>query len=123
MLSWLPELQKIIERFDDATPHERFRLWLSSNPTPHFPLAILQRGLKMTTEPPKGLRANLARLYQTCVTEESFAECRSGAKYAKLLFSLTYFHAVMLERRKFRGWASTSRTTSTTRTTPCRTTF
>lgn len=102
MLSWLPELQKIIERFEDDTPHERFRLWLSSNPTPHFPLAILQRGLKMTTEPPKGLRANLARLYQTCVTEESFAECRSSAKYAKLLFSLTYFHAVMLERRKFR---------------------
>ena len=102
MLSWLPELQKIVERFEDATPHERFRLWLSSNPTPHFPLAILQRGLKMTTEPPKGLRANLARLYQTCVTEESFAECRSSAKYAKLLFSLTYFHAVMLERRKFR---------------------
>ena len=102
MLSWLPELQKIIERFEDSAPHERFRLWLSSNPTPHFPLAILQRGLKMTTEPPKGLRANLARLYQTCVTEESFAECRSSAKYAKLLFSLTYFHAVMLERRKFR---------------------
>ena len=102
MLSWLPTLQKIIENLEDTKPHETFRLWLSSNPTPHFPLAILQRGLKMTTEPPKGLRANLARLYQTCVTDESFAECKTSGKYAKLLFSLTYFHAVMLERRKFR---------------------
>jgi dynein heavy chain len=102
MLTWLPELQKIIERFEDETPHADFRLWLSSNPTPHFPLAILQRGLKMTTEPPKGLRANLSRLYQTCVTQESFDECVSQKKYGKLLFALTYFHAVMLERRKFR---------------------
>ena len=102
MLSWLPDLQKIIEKFEETAPHDNFRLWLSSNPTPHFPLAILQRGLKMTTEPPKGLRANLARLYQTCVTDESFAECRTTHKYSKLLFALTYFHAVMLERRKFR---------------------
>jgi dynein heavy chain len=62
----------------------------------------LRLGLKMTTEPPKGLRANLARLYQTCVTDESYAECRTVHKYSKLLFALTYFHAVMLERRKFR---------------------
>jgi len=102
MLTWLPELQKIIEGFEDNVPHDNFRLWLSSNPTPHFPLYILQRGLKMTTEPPKGLRANLARLYQTCVTEESFAESKTMHKYSKLLFSLTYFHAVLLERRKFR---------------------
>lgn len=29
------------------------RLWLSSSPTPDFPIPILQAGLKMTTEPPK----------------------------------------------------------------------
>lgn len=55
----------------------------------------------MTTEPPKGLRANLLRLYNA-VTEESFAECKCQSKYQKLLFSLVYFHSVLLERRKFR---------------------
>ena len=89
MLTWLPELQKIIEKFEDVAPHDNFRLWLSSNPTPHFPLAILQRGLKMTTEPPKGLRANLARLYQTCVTDESYAECRTAGAYTRPLLSST----------------------------------
>jgi dynein heavy chain len=76
MTSWLPTLDKIIEGLEGAKPHERFRLWLSSNPSPDFPISILQRGLKMTTEPPKGLRANLIRLYNG-ISEESFKACRT----------------------------------------------
>lgn len=102
MTSWLPTLDKIIEGFEKASPHKNFRLWLSSNPSDQFPIAILQRGIKMTTEPPKGLRANLQRLYNT-VSEESYAECKAANKYQKLLFALTYFHSVLLERRKFRS--------------------
>ena len=79
MTSWLPTLDKIIEGLPERKPHEDFRLWLSSNPTADFPIAILQRGLKMTTEPPKGLRANLMRLYST-INEESFSECKSQAR-------------------------------------------
>ena len=75
---------------------------LSSNPSPDFPISILQRGLKMTTEPPKGLRANLIRLYNN-ITEDQYAQCKSQTKYQKLLFSLCYFHSVLLERRKFKS--------------------
>eukprot|EP00232_Nephroselmis_pyriformis_P029065 CAMPEP_0182867354 /NCGR_PEP_ID=MMETSP0034_2-20130328/8675_1 /TAXON_ID=156128 /ORGANISM="Nephroselmis pyriformis, Strain CCMP717" /LENGTH=4528 /DNA_ID=CAMNT_0024999703 /DNA_START=83 /DNA_END=13669 /DNA_ORIENTATION=- len=102
MTSWLPTLDKMIEGFAARKPNPDFRLWLSSSPTPAFPIAILQRGVKMTTEPPKGLRANLLRLYDT-ISEESFYECKTHHKYCKLIFSLTYFHAVLLERRKFRS--------------------
>jgi dynein heavy chain len=49
----------------------------------------------------QGLRANLLRLYNT-ITEESYTECKTAVKYQKLLFSLAYFHSVLLERRKFR---------------------
>lgn len=101
MTSWLPTLDKLIESFENKKPHEDFRLWLSSSPSPSFPIAILQRSIKMTTEPPKGLRANLLRMYNT-ITEESYSQCKAALKYQKLLFSLTYFHSVLLERRKFR---------------------
>lgn len=55
----------------------------------------------LSPPPPQGLRANLLRLYNT-VSEESFVQCKAVAKYQKLLFVLTYFHSVLLERRKFR---------------------
>ena len=79
MTSWLPTLDKIIEGLPERKPHEDFRLWLSSNPSKEFPIAVLQRGLKMTTEPPKGLRANLMRLYNT-IDDESYGECRSQVR-------------------------------------------
>ena len=53
MLSWMPTLEKIIEaNMVEKTPNKNFRLWLSSSPDPNFPISILQRGIKMTTEPP-----------------------------------------------------------------------
>ena len=54
-LSWMPQLDKLVEQsqIQKPEPHPEFRLWLSSSPHPDFPIAILQTGLKMTTEPPK----------------------------------------------------------------------
>jgi dynein heavy chain len=106
-ISWMPALEKIIDGFADgeADPHPDFRLWLSSSPHPKFPIAILQRGIKMTTEPPTGLKANLLRLYNL-LTEEQFERANQKSKYKALLFSLCWFHSVLLERRKFKalGW-------------------
>ncbi|XP_071165421.1 dynein axonemal heavy chain 2-like [Mytilus edulis] len=106
-LSWMPHLHKIIEQFQTQKPepHPEFRLWLSSSPHPDFPITILQTGLKMTTEPPKGLKANLKRLY-TNISDSQFQRCPKQDKYKKLLFSLCYFHSLLLERKKFLtlGW-------------------
>ncbi|KAE8744396.1 hypothetical protein FOCC_FOCC009000 [Frankliniella occidentalis] len=104
-LSWMPSLDKMIENLQSQNVHPRFRLWLSSSPTPGFPIPILQAGIKMTTEPPKGLKANLKRLYHS-MTENTFAACKHAAKYKKLLFGLCFFHAILIERKKFQqlGW-------------------
>ena len=57
-ISWMPKLEKLVDHFcNKIEPHPEFRLWLSSSPHPKFPIAILQRSIKMTTEPPRGLRA------------------------------------------------------------------
>lgn len=102
MLSWMPALEKIIEGYIEGSPHPKFRLWLSSSPHPQFPITILQRGIKMTTEPPRGLRANVLKLYNL-VSQEQFERCRQQFKYKKLLLSLAWFHAILLERRKFKS--------------------
>ncbi|XP_030837708.1 dynein heavy chain 2, axonemal [Strongylocentrotus purpuratus] len=104
-LSWMPQLDKLVEQLQIEEPHPDFRLWLSSSPNPEFPISILQAGIKMTTEPPKGLKANLKRLYHL-VTEQQFLRCSKQDKYKKLLFALCFFHSVLLERKKFRmlGW-------------------
>uniref|UniRef100_A0A8C8ZZR2 Dynein axonemal heavy chain 2 n=1 Tax=Prolemur simus TaxID=1328070 RepID=A0A8C8ZZR2_PROSS len=104
-LSWMPNLDKLVEQLQVEDPHPSFRLWLSSSPHPDFPISILQASIKMTTEPPKGLKANMTRLYQL-MTEPQFSRCSKPAKYKKLLFALCFFHSVLLERKKFLqlGW-------------------
>uniref|UniRef100_A0A2K5CLM4 Dynein axonemal heavy chain 2 n=1 Tax=Aotus nancymaae TaxID=37293 RepID=A0A2K5CLM4_AOTNA len=104
-LSWMPNLDKLVEQLQVEDPHPSFRLWLSSSPHPDFPISILQASIKMTTEPPKGLKANMTRLYQL-MTEPQFTHCSKPAKYKKLLFALCFFHSVLLERKKFLqlGW-------------------
>ncbi|VDN98570.1 unnamed protein product [Rodentolepis nana] len=104
-LSWMPELDKLVEQMGNDQTHNEFRLWLSSNPSPQFPISILQAGIKMTTEPPKGIRANMKRLYNI-ISEDQFSACSRPEKYKKLLFSLCFFHSTLLERRKFGmlGW-------------------
>eukprot|EP00617_Octactis_speculum_P021359 CAMPEP_0185745780 /NCGR_PEP_ID=MMETSP1174-20130828/4150_1 /TAXON_ID=35687 /ORGANISM="Dictyocha speculum, Strain CCMP1381" /LENGTH=743 /DNA_ID=CAMNT_0028419989 /DNA_START=18 /DNA_END=2249 /DNA_ORIENTATION=+ len=104
-ISWLVTLEQICEEFSPETVHKEFRLWLTSMPTPKFPVAILQTAVKMTNEPPKGLKANLKNAYFKLDNAKLDRTAKPDA-YKKLLFSLCFFHAIVQERRKFGplGW-------------------
>jgi len=63
----MPTLEKIVLAFSEnkETIHEDFRLFLTSMPADYFPVSVLQNSVKVTTEPPRGMKANLQRTYST----------------------------------------------------------
>lgn len=63
--TWMPSLEMIVEQTarTKETVHTDYRLYLTSMPASYFPVAILQNGIKLTTEPPRGLKANLRRSF------------------------------------------------------------
>eukprot|EP00767_Chilomastix_cuspidata_P003863 gnl/Chilomastix_cuspidata/3994.p1 GENE.gnl/Chilomastix_cuspidata/3994~~gnl/Chilomastix_cuspidata/3994.p1 ORF type:complete len:4491 (+),score=293.00 gnl/Chilomastix_cuspidata/3994:101-13474(+) len=103
-VSWMTALETIVESLTRVEPHENFRLFLTSMPSKDFPSSVLAAGIKLTNEPPRGIRANLQLSYQQISEElhsgEGLPVERVGA-LKRMLFGLAFFHAVLQERRKF----------------------
>ncbi|XP_044296574.1 dynein axonemal heavy chain 10 isoform X1 [Varanus komodoensis] len=102
LVKWLVDLEKALERV--TKPHPDFRLWLTTDPIKGFPIGILQKSLKVVTEPPNGLKLNMRATYFK-ISHDSLDQCPHPA-FKALVYVLAFFHAVVQERRKFGkiGW-------------------
>ena len=101
----MPKLEQLCEEIDPDKVHKDFRLWLTSMPSGSFPVSVLQNGVKMTNEPPKGLRANLNQTYFK-LDDEQLAVTNKPEAFQKLFFGLALFHAILNGRRMYGalGW-------------------
>ena len=103
MPKWLLELEKKLDEFALEGSHPSFRLFLSAEPSDAIPIGILERSIKLTNEPPQGLKPNMKRAF-TFFSKEEIEDM--DAKIKTILFALCYYHSVVIERRKFgpKGW-------------------
>lgn len=100
----MPKLENLFENIPESC-NKDFRMWLTTAPSKVFPVTILQKGVKLTYEPPKGIKNNLLRSYLS-FDQKKFEDCAKPSAWKRLLFGLSFFHATILERRKFGplGW-------------------
>eukprot|EP00929_Paragymnodinium_shiwhaense_P038462 TRINITY_DN20312_c0_g2_i4.p1 TRINITY_DN20312_c0_g2~~TRINITY_DN20312_c0_g2_i4.p1 ORF type:complete len:4213 (-),score=1296.02 TRINITY_DN20312_c0_g2_i4:279-12917(-) len=108
--SWMGKLETLCEELNPDKVNEAFRLWLTAMPSPNFPVSVLQNGLKMTNEPPKGVKSNLLRAYLSFESSWFHEACGTAEPkqhaFRKMLFGLCFFHALIQERCGFGplGW-------------------
>lgn len=105
--SFMPELERILENMElqPENVNDDFRIWLTTMPSEVFPPSILMKSIKMTFEPPRGLKNNLLRSFSG-IDKKYFETSEKPEEWKKLFFGLAFFHALILERRKFGplGW-------------------
>ena len=102
--SFMPDLEQQCEiRIKQKDVHENFRLWLTSYPSPIFPVSILENSVKMTNEAPKGLKAGLMRTFTSDPLSDSefFETCSKDQAWRKMVFGLAFFHSFVQERAKY----------------------
>lgn len=110
---WMDDLEQIFIGIETAeNVHRDFRLWCTSKSYSSFPVSILQNSVKITNEPPKGLKMNLLRIYNShLVPDEPIFNNNSPKQdmeqvVLRVVFGLVFFHSVALERKQFGplGW-------------------
>ena len=102
-LGFMNQLEEILTKTPEID--EEFRLWITCEVTNKFPIGLLQMSIKVTMEPPMGLKAGLYRTYTTTVSQE-LVDKIDHEKWRRLVYVQALLHSIVQERRKFGpiGW-------------------
>ena len=98
MPRWCIELEKKLDQFAVEGSHTKMRVFLTGEPSNGIPIGILSRCIKLSNEPPAGMQANVMRALSSFKADE-FND--SEPKVRAILYGLSHFHAIVMERKKF----------------------
>ena len=101
-LKYLEELEVQISKLEEVEPD--FRVWITAEPHPKFPIGLLQMSIKFTNEAPVGVKAGMKRSY-AWITQDML-DTVPRSEWKTLLWVLCHCHCVLQERRKYGaiGW-------------------
>ena len=101
-LKYLQEIEQTISKSKEIDPE--FRIWITAEPHPSFPIGLLQMSIKFTNEAPVGMKAGMKRSY-AWITQDML-DSVPRTEWKTLLWVLCYCHSVVQERRKYGaiGW-------------------
>mmetsp|Transcript_4425 Transcript_4425/g.9408 ORF Transcript_4425/g.9408 Transcript_4425/m.9408 type:complete len:4228 (+) Transcript_4425:42-12725(+) len=110
MQSWLPSLERKLE-VCSMNAHQDFRCFISAEPPgfaymKNIPESLLQSCIKVANEAPADIKSNLTRAWFN-FSQERVDACTKPTEFKACLFSLSWFHSIVLGRRRFgqQGWS------------------
>ncbi len=110
MQAWLPSLERQLEVVTENC-HQDFRCFISAEP-PSFsyqknmPESLMQSCVKVSNEAPADIKSNLLRAWDN-FDQAKIDSCSKPVELKGCLFSLCWFHSIILGRRRFgqQGWS------------------
>lgn len=89
----------------ERTVDPAYRTWITCEPHKDFPITLLQMSIKVTNEPPAGMKAGLYRSYTSSVDTERLNRVDTK-DWRTLMYCICFLHSAVQERRKFGavGW-------------------
>lgn len=99
-LEFMARMEEILNP-KNVEVNEDFRLWITCESHPEFPLGLLQTANKVTTEPPKGLKAGMYRTFTTTINGDFLEKVEPYEQWRSLVYAVCFMHSIVQERRKF----------------------
>eukprot|EP01061_Rhynchopus_euleeides_P039485 TRINITY_DN6779_c0_g1_i1.p1 TRINITY_DN6779_c0_g1~~TRINITY_DN6779_c0_g1_i1.p1 ORF type:complete len:591 (+),score=257.11 TRINITY_DN6779_c0_g1_i1:69-1775(+) len=98
-LKFLADLEDALVKVDTETVGEEARVLITSEPHPKFPIGLLQMSIKLTNEPPPGIKAGIKRSYGWF--NQEMLDSYRRPEWKPMLFAQCFIHSIVVERKKF----------------------